>query len=91
MAWVGRHLKDHLVPILLLWAGLPTTESGTRSGYPFPPSTPMGIPGDIQGQAGWGPGQPDLMSDLIVPPYHPNSRTLFREATVQHPESESSI
>jgi len=32
MAWVGRDLKDHLFPNPLLWAGLPTTKSGTRSG-----------------------------------------------------------
>jgi len=24
------------------------------------------IPGGVQRQAGWGPGQPDLMSDLVV-------------------------
>ena len=27
MAWVGRKLKDHPVPTLLPWAGLPDTKS----------------------------------------------------------------
>lgn len=31
MVWVGRDLKDHLVPNPLLQTGLPTTNSGTRS------------------------------------------------------------
>lgn len=29
MAWVGRDLKDHPAPIPTLWAGFPTTKSGT--------------------------------------------------------------
>ena len=24
------------------------------------------VPGGVQGQAGWGPGQPDLVPDLVV-------------------------
>jgi len=34
MAWFGRDLKEHPVPISLPWEGLPTTKSGTRSGCP---------------------------------------------------------
>jgi len=37
MTWVGRDLKDHLVSMPLLWAGLPNIKSGTRSGCPGPP------------------------------------------------------
>lgn len=31
MAWIGRDIKDHLVPTRLLWTELPTTKSGTKS------------------------------------------------------------
>ena len=24
------------------------------------------VPGSVQGQVGWGPGQPDLVTDLVV-------------------------
>jgi len=34
MAWIGRNLKDNLVPTPLPWAGLPTTGSGCSDPYP---------------------------------------------------------
>ena len=36
MAWVGRDPKDHQVPIPLPQAGLTSTRSSTRSGWPGP-------------------------------------------------------
>jgi len=32
MAWVGKDLRDYLVPTLPPWAGLPAAISGTRPG-----------------------------------------------------------
>lgn len=46
VVWVGWDLKDLLVPLLLLWTGLPTTKSCTRSRWPGPhpwPWTPPGL------------------------------------------------
>ena len=37
MAWVGRNLKDHLVPAPLPRAGLPTTRSSISNKGPIQP------------------------------------------------------
>jgi len=34
MVWVGRDLKDHLVPTPLSWAGAPSTRSGGSKPHP---------------------------------------------------------
>ena len=45
MAWVGRDLKDHLVPNLLPHTGLPTTKSGASAVCPGPhPTWPWTAP-----------------------------------------------
>lgn len=28
MVWIGKHLKDQLIPIALPWAGIPITKPG---------------------------------------------------------------
>jgi len=53
MVWVGRHLKDHLVPTPLPWTGTPSTTSGYSQSHPAWPST---LPGMIHNS-----GQPVLV------------------------------
>jgi len=40
-------------------------QRAVRPWYCCPESCGCPIPGGVQGQAGWGPGQPDLLSDLV--------------------------
>ena len=50
------------------------------------------IPGGVQGQAGWGPGQPGLISYQLSPccEYHViNSGSLLSHPWVAAPETES--
>jgi len=52
--YVGRNLRDRLVPTPLPWAGLPTTKSGNRSGCPEPhPAWPWRPPRMEQLQPLW--------------------------------------
>ena len=56
MAWVGRDLKDHQAPIPPPQAGLPTSTSTTRPGFPEPYPTWLWTPsGTGHSQPLWGP------------------------------------
>jgi len=60
MVWVGRDLKDHLIPTPLPWAGT----SSTRPGCPKPhPAWPWTLPGR---------GQPQLSGQPVPVPQHPH-------------------
>ena len=49
MAWVGRDLKDHLVPTSLPWAGMPLTRLGCPKPYPtWPTVCCVAFSADIQ-------------------------------------------
>ena len=50
MVWVGRDLKDHLVPTPLPWAGTPSTRPGCSKSHPAWPWT---LPGRGQPQLRW--------------------------------------
>jgi len=52
MVWVGRDLKDHLVPTPLPWAGTPSTRPGCSKPHPTWPWT---LPGTGQPQLPRGP------------------------------------
>ena len=43
MVWVGRDLKDHLVPTPLPWAGTLSAKSGCSKPHPTWPSTLPGM------------------------------------------------
>jgi len=68
MAWVGRGLKDHQVPIPPKQAKLPATRSSSRSGCPGPhPSWP------------WRPpemGCPQPLWAVVPAPHYPLSEKL---------------
>jgi len=50
MVWIGRDLKDHLVPTLLPWAGTPSTRPGCSDLHPTWPWT---LPGRGQPKLLW--------------------------------------
>jgi len=47
MVWVGRDLKDYLVPTPLPQTGMPASKWGTRSGYPRPFPAWLWIPPSV--------------------------------------------
>ena len=74
MTWVGRDLKDHLVPTPLPWAGLPTTKSGIYSGAQQEvESHVLSLPQQYDGaQLGWA-----YFSLLPTVQYFLNQQTKF--------------
>lgn len=72
MIWIGKDVKDHLVPSSLWWAGLPTTRLSSRSGCPGLHLTwPWTLPGTRHPQLLWAAyPSTSLLSEWKISPWH---------------------